>query len=222
MARARAVRVIKKPTAQEKKMRRIAQSTARKVVNKQIESKIWDGQFTHAGLTVDYVGNQYYVTGNPNAGTQMVQGTGVENYLGHEIRPTHLSVRFAVNNDGADATNLVTCLIYQGIGLFVPGATMANIFESTSNFSAPLSPLDQDYDNRFRVLYRKTFALTQASSDIKTYKVNIPYSKFQKVIFNDSIGTIESGPIVIGFITDSSADVDPSVRCSWRLHFKDA
>jgi len=220
--RIKTVRIKKPPTQQEKKMASIARTQAMKVVNKAIESKHYDGKLALAGENVDYNGSLYNVFIDVPAGTTIIQGTDQGEYIGEEIRPTHLSVRWSATSTLADADNLVTCVIMQAVGLFTPAANMANILQSTGNQSAPLSPFDADYDDRFRVLYRKTVALSQASETNKVFKVNIPYNKFGKVKFNTDTGAIEFGTIMIGWISDSAADVDPLIRAQWRLFYKDA
>jgi len=84
------------------------------------------------------------------------------------------------------------------------------------------SPFDQDYEDRFRVLYRKTIALNTLGDANKVFKANIPYNKFSKIRFNDSAGTPEIGTIMIGWISDSSAAAHPLIRAQWRLFYKDA
>lgn len=220
--RVKTVRVQKKKTEQEKKMTRIAQVQARKVVNRNIESKLYDGNLPLSGQTVDYNGVLFYAYEDPQTGTIMSQGAGQGQYIGEEIRPTHLSVRWAVSTNLADPTNLVTFVIIQAKGSFVHGADMSNILQSTGNTSAPLSPFDQDYDDRFRVLHRKTVALSQVGPDNRVFKVNIGYNMFQKIVFSDASGTQEANPIIMGFITDSGVAVHPLILCKWRLHYKDA
>lgn len=217
------VRVKKPKTRQEQKMTRIANRQALKVVNRQIESKHFDGKLALAGLNVDYDGTLYNAFVNvPAASATIIQGTGQGQYIGEKIRPTHISLRWSATNVLADSDNLITCVILQAKGLFVPGATMANILESTGNVSAPLSPFDADYEDRFRVLYRKTIALNQAGESNRVYKVNIPYNKLGAISYSDNVGTVESGTIMIGWISDSSADVDPLIRGQWRIFYKDA
>lgn len=221
----RTVKIQKRKTKQDQKIARIARGQAQKVVNKQIESKIWDGKLELAGEVVDYNGILYDLLGTYSGiDSRIVQGTALNQYLGQMIKPTHLSVRFAVSNDLADTINLVTVMIMQAHpnGLFVPGATMTNILQSVGNVSSPLSPTYTSYDDRFKVLYRKTFALSQVGPNIKVFKVNIGYNKLTKITFSDAIGTIETGTLFMGVISDSSADVDPLIRAQWRLHFKDA
>lgn len=216
------VRVVQKKTEQEKKMRRIATSQAKKVVNRNIESKIYDGNLPLAGDNVDYDGRLFYATEDPQTATNIVQGIGQGQYIGEEIRPTHLSVRWSASNDLADATNMVTFVIIQAKGAFTSLGSMANILQSTGNVSAPLSPFDVDFDDRFRVLHRKTIALSQVGPDNRVFKVNIGYNMFQKIVFNDASGTIEANPIIMGFVTDSGAAVHPIIKAKWRLHYKDA
>jgi len=221
--RIQTVRVKKPKSQQEKRMAKIARSQALKVVNKNIESKFYDGKLALAGTVVDYNGillNMFIDV--PAGSTTITQGSGQSQYVGEKIRPTHISLRYAASNELADDNNLMTCVILQAKGLFIPGATMANILDSTGNISAPVSPFDQDYDDRFRVLYRKTFALTKLNENCKVFKVNIPYNKLAPIHFNDAAGTVESAGLMIGWISDSSLAVHPTIRAQWRLFYKDA
>lgn len=217
--RVKTVRIKKPKTQQEKKMATIARSQALKVVNKNIESKIFDARLPSAGTNVDYNGVLYDAIQDLQAVTTITQGAGQSQYIGEKIRPTHISLRWSVV--AADPTNLVTCVLLQAKGSFVPGATMANILESTGNSSAPLSPFDKDYDDRFRVLYRKTMTVNTYEPE-RVYKVNIPYNKLSTITYNDAAGTVEAGVLMIGWISDSSSSTHPLVRANWRIFYKDA
>lgn len=220
--RIQTVRVKKPKTQQEKKMATIARSQALKVVNKNIESKLYNGKLALSGTTIDYTGTMYSIFSDVPAGTTITQGVAQSQYIGEKIRPTHISVRYALTNESADTNNIMTCVIIQAKGASLPGGSFVNIFQSVGNVSAPLSPFSDDYDDRFRVLYRKTVSLTLGTDNLRTYKVNIPYNKLAPIVFLDPAGTIEANGIYIGWISDSGIAVHPTVRAQWRLFYKDA
>lgn len=206
----------------EQKMEKIARKVTKQALKKNIEAKFFDAKLALAGAAVDYNGLLYNAFIDVPSASTIVQGTDDHQYIGAKIRPTGLTLRWAASNDLADANNIVSCVILQGIGAFTPAANMANIYQSTGNVSAPLSPFDEDYNNRFRVLYRKEVALSQTGDNAVVHSVHLSFKKFAPVIFNDGLGAIESQPLMIGWISDSSAVVHPVVRAQWRIHFQDA
>lgn len=203
--------------------KKIAHKEAKKVFDSNVESKMYDGKLQLAGEVVDYNGILYNMfTDNP-AGTTITQGPGRNQYLGLKIKPYHIELRYAVTNDLADSNNLITCVVLQAKGSFVPGGTTANIFESTGNVSAPLSPFDHQFNQRFKVLYRKQISLSGVDGeDVKVFTKNISHKRLSMLGFNDAIGTIQSGTLLIGWISDSGAAVHPTVRAQWRILYKDA
>lgn len=210
----------KMTTDQYKNTQIVARREARKVFNRNTETKKFDGSLAHNGANVDYNGVIYAVTRDVSAGTQIVQGTEENEYIGTTIKPVHLQIRFAMSP--GDSTNLVTVVVLQMKGLFNPvGDQMTNILQSTGNSTAPLSPFDRAYQDRFRVLYRKTFSLSSQDISIQSHSIQIGYSKLAKLFFQDDAGAIESNGIFLGFISDSSAAVHPLIRAAWRLHYKD-
>lgn len=216
-------------TEQEKKMKRIAGSAARKAVNKQIESKIWDGYIQADSLfsAIPATGHVYLMTFDysTGAGVSIEQGTNQNEYIGFEIKPSYLMIRWAVNLSeevASDNFNSVTVIVFQSKGSFAPtGSNMDNVFQLTNDISAPFSPTDRLFDERFNVLYRKTVSV-DAYNYIRTGKAKIGYNKLKRIKFSNETGTIQDGQLYMGAVSDSTAGPHPKFRAYWRMHFKDA
>lgn len=217
-------RQYKKPSsAQETRIKRIANVQAQKVVNKNAESKFYDGKLAFNGQNFDNSGYLISLFSNVPAGTTITQGVENNQYVGNKIRPTHISFRCDLSNDLADGINTVSVLLIQAKQYFLPGTTLANILESTGNASAPMSPMNHKFNDRLRVLSRKTFALSKVSgNDHIVFKKEININKLSQVIFNNASGEVESGTLMLGLISDSApATVHPLARAQWRIHYKD-
>lgn len=199
---------------------RIARYEAKKVVDRAIENKMWDGRLVLAG--VDNNGVTYRLFTNPSAATTIAQGTGSDQYIGQKIRVMY--VFFMLQGIYADATNMITVVIWQNKGLFAPaGSVMTNVFQSTGNDSAPLSFPDREYNDRFRILARKTFAVSQNGPSNHIIKIKLRPKKIRmNTSFNDNAGAAEAGDLWFGIISDSSAVTPPTVNAQWRVYYKDA
>lgn len=204
-------------------MEKAARKAVKQAIHAEIEDKIWDGSVALAGANVDYTGVVYGMFSDVPTASTIVQGANISQYIGQKVTPTSIEIRYCWINTLADTTNLCTVIVFQSIGSFAPtGGVMTNVLQSTANFSAPLSPLDLSYDNRFRVLYRKVVDLSQSGQDIVQHTVFIKRKNLRQVHFSDGAGSYESQGLYIGFISDSSVAVHPLVRCQWRIRYEDA
>jgi len=196
-------------------VRRVARQEAKKVFNRRVESKTFDGA-VGAG-TIDYNGTVWTLW-DDSTGTAITQGTGETQYIGQKITPTYFTLRWQANV--ADATNMIRIIVLQDIVSGVP--TGANVLQSVSNVRAPLSPLDVDYDQTYRVLADRLIQLDAVSSPSKVGKIKIGMRQLRPVFFSDNAGTYEKGGCYILVISDSAASTHPNVNLVWRWHFKDA
>lgn len=198
--------------------RRIARQEAKKVVAKEIESKIYDGSTADVG--VDYSGTSavWSMTADPVAGTAMTQGISDYQYLGSKINPTHLTVR-GLWTHVATENNMVRVILVQVIVSGTP--TLANLLESVGNIRAPLSPYDRTYNDTYRVLADRMYT-TNDQRPIVPFKIKVPGKKLRFIHFADGSGTVERGAIYLCAISDSAVASHPSIQFVHRMFYKDA
>lgn len=199
-----------------KVIRRVARSEARKVVNKTIESKMFDG--SKGTIGIDYTTGVVIPLLVDQFGVAITQGTRDDQYIGSKINISYFMMRFDLVF--GDAINVVRMLIIQDLVSGVP--TAANVFQSVGNTRAPQSPLDRQFDKTYRVLYDHTFSLDSNCNPQRIGKVKLGMRKFRPVFFNDAIGTVEKGGIYAVMISDSAIAPNPSYQGWWRIHYKDA
>lgn len=200
-------------------------------LKKNIETKLFDCRLESSSITSTGSAlrllHDYYTTNN------IVQGTGDDDYIGTSIKPVGISIKLALEattGSGYDYFNKFSVIVWQNIGLFNPvGNTLQNVYQDTGYNESPLSPLDRQYNNRFRVLYRKEFVVGGMTTSIATglpflrlVKIHIPAKKLRNVKFTDSLGNVEKGDLWLGIISDSGALLHPSVHGAWRVYYQDA
>lgn len=191
--------------------RQIARAEAKKVVAKSIETKMFD--HSAAAQAVDWnTGVVASVT------TGIGRGTGEGDYIGDKITPCGLSVRLQLTR--ADATQLIRILVIQNKAGGIP--LLSTLLQSVANATAPLSPLDNDYENTYRVLYDKTWSMDSVRGTSTQARITIPRHKFRSLVFNDQFGTIEKGGIYLCAISDSGAAAHPVLDYRMRFYYRDA
>lgn len=196
--------------------RKIARQEAKKVVNRTIESKIYDGVIAATGI--DYTGQTFPMTANNQGVSAIAQGSGDANYIGSKITPTHLTIRG--NWVCVDVQNMVRCIVVQVIGGGIP--TTSTVLASVTNVRAPLSPLERDYDKTFRVLADRTWQLSTTDRIATAFKIKIGMKHLRPIWFNDAAGSVERGGLYLLVISDSAAASHPVIQVYHRMFFKDA
>jgi len=162
---------------------------------------------------INYSGAVYNLTNGITQGTSEVQ------YVGVEINPSTLRIRWACYTNG-DNTNLLRVIVLQTIGGGTP--TAANVLESTANIRAPLSPYDRQYNRTYKVLYDELFSLSTAGDMQVTGDIRVKSPKLRTINFTDNLGTVEDNGIFMVVISDSAAVGDPFFSYHSRLYFKDS
>lgn len=195
--------------------RKIARREAKKVVNRAIESKTFDG--AHVAGQIDFSGGVTNLLSDPSGGVTITQGVGESQYVGTAIKPTYIKISF--NWTLADTTNMVRVVVVQSRGLLVP--TMADILQSVGNVRAPLSDYDIDFNDRYNVLADRCYSLDQTNKTQVIGKIKVSAAKLRRIKFSDTAGTYEAGGIYFGYITDSAAVSHPILQAYWRVHYKD-
>lgn len=208
----------RRPAKKNTAVRRVARAEAKKVLNKAVESKIFDGAVPTAGVDWLGTGNVWNVTSDPSSGTLMTQGTGLNQYVGTVMRPTYLMIRWQMAP--ADPTNMLRILVIQDLAGGIP--TVPNVLQSTGNVRAPLSALDTRFDNTYRVIADRTFSLDTTTAVQRVGKIKIGMRQLRPVHFLDAIGTLEKAGIYILAVSDSGVAAHPTLQLYWRLHYKDA
>lgn len=199
-----------------KVIRRVARSEAKKVVNRTIESKVFDG--STIPNSIDYTTGVILPLLVDPTGTPISQGTSDKQYIGTKINISYFMMRFQLLY--GDPQNMVRVLIIQDIVSGIP--TVANVFESVGNTRAPLSPFDRQFDKTYRVLYDKIFTLDNANNPQRVAKIKLGMRKFRPIEFNNAVGTIEKGAPYAVIISDSGILPNPAIQAWWRIHYKDA
>jgi len=198
-------------------MHRVARYEAKKVVNRTVESKMWDGATARA---VDYTGSVFRAFTNPSTAVTIAQGTGDDAYIGSKVKVMYLTGHFQWVV--GDTTNVATLIVFQDKGSFAP-ADMTNVFQTIATSTAPLSFPNRAFNDRFRILYRKTIALNSVGTSNRIMTVKLKPNKFRyPVCFSNTTGTAESGDIYFGVISDSAAVTHPTFDGQWRVYYKDA
>lgn len=202
--------------------KRIARREASKVLNRQIESKIFDGQIFEAGIDYNGTNNIYSMSYDYLNAVSIKQGTDDNQYIGRKIRPVFLQIRGSLRR--GDDYNVIRIAILQDK---VSGTALNNagdVWQHVGNFRAPYSPYERTYDDTFNVLYDKTFLLDpRGIGDVRTFKIKIPWRKLRMMSFKDDNGTLESGGLYMCCVSDSDPiNGNPTVQCQWRLTYKDA
>jgi hypothetical protein len=220
--RKRAVR--RRRPARASYTRKVARREAYKAINKKTETKYVDGIVTGAITATSATGTLLSLHGTYASGSfaPFVQGIDFNQYLGQWIKPTWLKIRYAF--DIADSANIVSVIVIQAKGSWVNGGTMASIYDTATagTTTAPFGDLNSGFSTRFRVLYRRQHNLNAAANDVVMGKIRISPRQLRKMNLSDAIGTCESGQIMLGCISDSTAVSHPVLRCKWRLYFKDS
>lgn len=207
-----------RPAKKNSAVRRVARAEAKKVLNKAVESKIFDGAVPTTGIDWSGTNAVWPVTTDPSSGVVMVQGAGDGQYIGTVLRPTYLMIRFQLG--AADPTNMLRIIVLQDLAGGVP--TVPNVLQSTANVRAPLSALETRYDNTYRILADRTFSLDTTTTVQRVGKIKIGMRQLRPIHFSDATGTIEKAGIYVLAVSDSGVVAHPSLQAYWRLHYKDA
>ena len=206
-------------------VRRIARREARRVVKRNTEVKQFTGLLLPADGSVSSTGFNLYATTDYSAGItapfNITGGSDEGQYIGRKIKPIALKIRY--NFTYADANNTVSIMVIQARGAFTASTiSAANQYQYGGTTYAPLSPLNEDFNERYKVLARHVVDVTDVYSPTKSGVITIKGRKLRQIVFADASGTVESNPIFISVISDSSAATHPNMRIVWRLYYTDS
>lgn len=211
----------KRTTRRKTAVRSIARREAIKVVNRSEETKVIDGNYFQG--PVSYSGSLISLHGSYTPGTfsfnPIVQGSDSGQYSGRSLTPKYLVIRYQLQV--ADTTNLLSILLMQAKGNWVNQGNMVNILQITNSIMAPLSPLNTAYNDRLRILARKQHQL-DPDTTIRNGIIKVSYKKLRKLMFSDASGTVETGQLMLGVVSDSAAINHPTITAVWRFYYKDA
>lgn len=202
--------------------RRVARQEVKKELNRKIETKFIDGYATGAITAISSAGSLFSTHGSYPSGifVPMTQGTAENQYLGEKIEPRFLKVRWAL--DSGDSSNIVSIIVVQAKGAWTNIGDMSTIYQQTGTITAPLSAVNDHYNDRFRVLYRREVKM-DSDDPTRIGSIKIGPKKLRRIVFEDNTGVdVEAGHLMIGFISDSTAVSHPVVRLFWRFYYKDA
>jgi len=203
-------------------VRKVARQEARKAVNRDIETKHWEGSVTYA---IPYLGinvplTYTYGSSFPVQTSVLSQGSAYNNYVGDVIRPTYIEIRYSFVY--ADAYNKVGLQVFQGKGSFIPiEADASSQWTGVSTGWAPISFIPPDYDSRLKLLARRTHVVDSANYKLVTGTIKISGKRLSRIKFLQS-GAIESGELFMSVISDSSTASHPGFEAAYRVYYKDA
>lgn len=206
-------------------MRKVARQEAKKVINREVETKIWEGAGTSS--TVSILGANFVMTETYSPWPTPVliqQGSGDNQYIGDKIRPYYLEIRYDIVNASTDKYNVVGIMVMQARGAFLINHIDAGSFWTGYNtIFAPISYTPTAFDDRYKMLARRTHSVApDQQNNVVTGYIRIPGKRLTRIGFQDNIGTVESGKIWVTAISDSLAASHPTLNITWRLHYKDA
>lgn len=207
-----------KRATRQNTMRTVARKEAYKALAKQEETKTLDGYAL--STLIPNTGTLLSLHGSYQTGSfvPIVQGDSLQEYTGRNIVPKYLTLRFTTDSS---ARGTLSCVVIQSKGLWANTGDMANILQVTGSAAAPLSPVDSSFNNRFRMLYRKSFIL-DTDDPIRTSTIKLNWKKIRKIWFSDDAGTIENGHLMFGIISDHTGASPPSFNAYWRMYYKDS
>lgn len=192
-------------------MKRVARIEAKKVINKSVETKIFDSNATSQAVDA----TNGVVSSLTNG---MIRGIGEDQYLGDQITPVGAIIRIQYGR--ADSSNMLRFLLIQNKSGGIPLAS--TVFASTFNITAPLSPYDVDYQDTYRVLYDKLVSMDSVRCTTGVLTIRLRSKQLRKLSFNDAAGTIEKAGIYLVVISDSTTVTHPVIDWRARLYYKDA
>jgi len=210
-------------------IRKVARQEAKKVVNKEVETK-YNYNYSDPG------GGHGYISVGASVATGAVaqsvtlglaHGTGEAQFIGDKIRPAFVKISYNIaNRPSTDEHNLVRLIVIQAKGGTVPSINL--VLHSAGNMATPLSPYDQNYKEQYTVLYDKTYNIngytTYPSSDScqKYGTIYIKGKKMRLIAFNNSTVAVTANDIYFYAVSDSTVDYHPRI-CYWTtLAYKDA
>jgi len=199
-------------------VRRVARTEVKKQLNRQIESKMFDGAINDT--SIDYSGSTsaWNLLSDVTGAGAITQGVGAAQYVGTTIRPTYVMIKGLITP--ADATNLVRVFVIQVITTGTP--TVSNLLQSVGNIRAPLSSLDVHYDKTYRVLADRLYSVDTTSVVQKYFKIKIGMRQMRPIHFQGASGAYETGGLYVLAVSDSAIAAHPIMRMYWRIHYKDA
>lgn len=222
-------------TSGSKTMHKVARLEAKKVIKKEIETKMFEGSSSLSAVNgpqlVDNNGINLHLTKDyilapvtTSNGTSIDQGVLSSQYIGLAITPTYLSINVTIINPGgmtADAYNVLSFMVIQGKGLFIfDQVSTSNQLTYNDTVAAPIGFVPREYNDRYRILYHKRITM-DADDPVKTFNIRISGKKLRKIHFSNGLGTIEANPIALSIVSDSEVSPHPTLYATWRLYFKD-
>lgn len=199
-------------------VRKVARAEARRVVNRNTETKYFDTRQVATGVT--YSGVAQALTYDPSAAVYLSQGTTDTDYLGQKIRPMYAEIRGTAEING-DTYNKIRIVVVQVKGSVNDTPNANVILQSVGNAQTPLSNYDIDHIDQVRVLADRLFEV-DTYKPLKMFRIRLPMKKMHPINFTDNAGTTATGGLVAYFYSDSAASTPPLLEWYTRLAFKDA
>lgn len=150
----------------------------------------------------------------------IVQGDTDINRDGDKARMLSLSIR--ANLIYGDTTNVVRMVVFQ----WYSGSNsipLENVTEASDASGRQwMSPYKHDHAGKFKILYDKTYSLSNSSHQQYTIRKTIRFKgKNSYVTFNNGSTTINENAVYVAFVSDSAGIPHPTLNYYYRLRFSD-
>ncbi len=146
-------------------------------------------------------------------------GTSDTTRIGDDIRPTHLSLHYAVTGQGS-TINLVRVIILQTRCRATAPPPTVDLIELTRQ-GDPKTPMSQfffDGRGQYKVLHDKLHTLSANGNNNSVHRVSISKFAYKKIQFYAGSPIDKDHGIYFYAFSDVNASI-PSVRITSRLHY---
>lgn len=191
-------------------VRKIARQEANKVMKQNTEVK--QAYMTQSAYGIDWDDGVVF-----DVNSQISAGNADNQRIGEWITPKSLHIKGCFSY--GDSTNICRLIVmqYKASG---SNPTLDVVLHSVGNVRAPFSPYADSYRSSFRVLYDRTFLLNNQSRPQAMF--NIKLNKLRKIKIVGDGDDVHYGGIYVLALSDSGAEVNPTIQWQGVLRYVDA
>ncbi len=145
--------------------------------------------------------------------------TGFNDFVGNQIMPKWLQVRYEVTVGTGQVRNMLRVMIVQSNLLGTP--TPADLLQAINAQISPLSARNHDRQTNYKILHDELHAVNENGTPNIVRNIFIPGNKLRKVTFDDPGLNLTSGGISILTISDDAIVAFPAIAWYSRIKFSD-
>lgn len=195
------------------KRRRFLRKRAR--IYKKPETKFYDASLS--STTIDYASPSFVLLND------LVQGTSDTDVIGRNYVIKSIYIRLSMYMNTGTSQTQVRCMLVQDKECNGTAITSSQLWTSGAGVAAIISPVNQLYVNRFRILWDKLYSFSSSGMN------NIGIKKFLKLAVKVNINGTNSGTIsdiqhnsiYLIFTSDRTITLLPTFTFFYRLRFID-